>query len=272
MAIKHNKPYQGKPENSLVGGFIRGRADSHTIHGPVSPECPVADELSPASNDIEEEIRRRSRNPKYNPNGGQPKGRRLKLAVMGVPTHVLDKADPMYAQALRDAARYRKYRARELSLAHGYVSAGASSLLTTASLALAASRFLYTKVAETGEIALLKTASQLADSARQNELAAWELAAREGTARKRAAAAEMGVPWLTKDETKAVGGRPRKAALAAAEATEAEAPLPPLPPPGSDLSGWIANVAYDAVKQSEGLRSKGEELPTDHGADTGRSD
>jgi hypothetical protein len=66
---------------------------------------------------------------------------------------------------------------------HGYVSAGVSSLIASASLALCASRYLYEVAAETGDAETLKRASALANDARQGELAAWELASREGQAR-----------------------------------------------------------------------------------------
>jgi hypothetical protein len=108
-------------------------------------------------------------------------GRRPKLALLGVPA---DATDPRYALALRRASRYRKRRCSELAVAHGYVSAGASSLIASASLALSASRFLYEVAAETGDAETLKRASALANDARQNELAAWELAAKESGARQ----------------------------------------------------------------------------------------
>jgi hypothetical protein len=145
------------------------------------------------------------------PGKGQPKGRRSKLAVVGLSSEILDAGDPRYATAVRHAAAYRKQRARELCVSHGYVSSGASALLATAALAMAGSRFLYEKFAECADVSMLKLAARLADSARQNELAAWELASREGVAKKRSAMADQGIPWLAKvDEEKRRPGRPRK--------------------------------------------------------------
>lgn len=118
-------------------------------------------------------------------------GRRPKLALLGV---AADASDPRYALALRRAARYRKRRCSELAAVHGYVSTGAASLIASASLALCASRFLYEVAAETGDGATLKQASALANDARQNELAAWELASREAAARPRSL--EEDCPWL----------------------------------------------------------------------------
>ena len=109
-------------------------------------------------------------------------GRRPKLALLGVSA---DATDPRYALALRRASRYRKRRCSELATVHGYVSAGAASLIASASLALCASRYLYEVAAATGDPETLKRASALANDARQNELAAWELATREAAARPR---------------------------------------------------------------------------------------
>ena len=108
-------------------------------------------------------------------------GRRPKLALLGVR---IESADPRYALALRRASRYRKRRCAELAAVHGgFVSAGASSLVASAALALCASRYLYECAAETGDADTLKRASSLANDARQGELAAWELASREAAAR-----------------------------------------------------------------------------------------
>lgn len=136
-----------------------------------------------------------------------PRVRKTKIALMGIGRNILDKADPRYKRALLLANSYRKVRAAELATMHGYVSSGASALLSSASLALAASRFLYEKVAETGDIGLLKQAASLADSARQSELAAWEMSAREGAAKRKLEAGNAGVPWLTMDDSKGKPGR-----------------------------------------------------------------
>jgi hypothetical protein len=108
-------------------------------------------------------------------------GRRPRLALLGVS---VDATDPRYALALRRAGRYRRRRCAELAAVHGYVSAGAGSLIASASLALCASRYLYEVAAGTGDPDTLRRASALANDARQGELAAWELASREAAARK----------------------------------------------------------------------------------------
>ena len=82
--------------------------------------------------------------------------------------------------------RYASHRRAELAAAHGgTLSAGAGALVESAALALAASRFLYARGAELGDVELMRRASALANDARQNELAAWELAAREGAANRK---------------------------------------------------------------------------------------
>lgn len=151
--------------------------------------------------------------------------RRTKLAVLGIPSSVLDQGSPEYARTIRLANAYKKARTKELFLAHGYVSSGASALLAAASLALAASRFLYEIAArtsvspdETGGLTMpqiLKLASGLSDSYRQNELSAWELCAREGVVAKRNAQNSVSVPWFADQpspdgQVKRGPGRPRK--------------------------------------------------------------
>lgn len=191
------------PEGSLTGPFFQRRDKVLQKHQP------RPDELSKTN---QEEMADRLVNTK------RKTRRQTKLAVMGVPSSALER-DSQYARCVRLAASYRKVRSRELLVAHGYVSAGASALLSTASLALAASRYLYEKATEARpeDIAgILKHASQLADSARANEIAAWELCAREAVQRKKAEANNAGVPWLT-TEKKPGPGRPRKEELSKEE-------------------------------------------------------
>jgi hypothetical protein len=129
--------------------------------------------------------------------GEKPKrGRRHKLTVLGLDRNLAEKSDPKWYAALHAANSWRKLRNKEMYIAHGYVSAGAGSLLASAALALAASRFLYEKVSETGDISLLKTASQLADSYQRHELAAWELCKRESIEKKKRDMSSDPAPWL----------------------------------------------------------------------------
>ncbi len=67
--------------------------------------------------------------------------------------------------------------------AGGAVGPAASSMVASAGLQLAASRWAFSKAAETGDPALYKLGSTLANDSRQNLLAAYELAVREAKAR-----------------------------------------------------------------------------------------
>jgi hypothetical protein len=69
----------------------------------------------------------------------------------------------------------------------GVCGAAPSSLIATAALQLAWSRFLSDRAALTGDPSLAMTASRLGDASRQSLLAAHELCAREGQARAAAA-------------------------------------------------------------------------------------
>ncbi len=166
-------------------------------------------------------------NPNVGP--GSPPGassplrvRRTKLACMGLSAAVLDAGDPRYAACVRLANSFRKTRMSEMYISHGYVSSGVSALLASSALALAGARYLYelASVTEEGRPGMLKTASSLSDSSRQNELSAWELCAREAVVRKRNDQNNVASPWLTQDasgqETRKAG-RPRKEHLALSE-------------------------------------------------------
>lgn len=65
----------------------------------------------------------------------------------------------------------------------GVIGAGVASVVSTAALQLAASRWLSDQGAASGDARLLLDASRLGDASRQNLLAAHELAAREAAAR-----------------------------------------------------------------------------------------
>jgi len=138
---------------------------------------------------------------------GTGKGRRTKLAAFGLSPSIIKEGDPEYSVCLYQADKYRRTRMKELQALHGHVSSGAGALLASASLALACSRYLFQRAATDGDAATIKMGSQLADSARSNELAAWELAAREGILKRRQEAASTGTPWLQMDTGKAKPGR-----------------------------------------------------------------
>lgn len=148
-------------------------------------------------------------------------GKKHKLAIMGISEELLERSDPRYREMLRLANSFRRHRAREMMIAHGYVSAGVNAILSNSALSLAASRYIYEKAIETGEISFFTMYSKLATDSRQNELSAWELCAREAMARKKAAATMGGVPWLTQGPPKrGKVGRPRKVDVVARETEE----------------------------------------------------
>jgi len=94
-------------------------------------------------------------------------------------------SDPAFAQYLADAKAWARAERKHVaaSVGGGVCSAGPSSMIDSAALALAASRFLYAKATDTGDATLFVTAAKLSDSSRQNVLAARETAAREARSR-----------------------------------------------------------------------------------------
>lgn len=96
----------------------------------------------------------------------------------------IDKTAPAFRPYAKWGARYAAHRRRELAQAHGgEISSGVGAIVESAALTMAASRYLSAKAAETGDPEMFKQASALASTARQHELAAWELAARESQVR-----------------------------------------------------------------------------------------
>ncbi|MFO0735742.1 MAG: hypothetical protein U0270_07680 [Labilithrix sp.] len=71
--------------------------------------------------------------------------------------------------------------------AGGEVGPGPASIVASAAMQLAASRFVNDRAMQSGDAKLLKQASDLANDSRQNLLAAYELAVREATARNASA-------------------------------------------------------------------------------------
>jgi hypothetical protein len=147
---------------------------------------------------------------KFLPRNGIAKGIKKKLLrpeVMGRGYA----ADKTMAKFLVWANAYSKARRLELAtMCGGTLSAGASSLIETASLALANSRYMQFigsggNGKEPNPELLLKS-SRLADQARQSELAAYELAVREYKARPKV---EIRVnPFAASSTTTALAANP----------------------------------------------------------------
>lgn len=205
-------PKRTQDDGTFHGGMVRDRGENRGVRVARAKvtELPIAD----AEGAQERLLEMKGTN--FNGGGQSPRNaRKTKLAVMGIPSHILDKGNPEYARCVRLANAFRKERTKELYIAHGYVSSGVGALLASASLAHSASRFLYELASSTeaapefglGMPQLLKLASSLSDSARQNELSAWELCAREAVIRKRNDQNNVQSPWLVASD----GGEKRKA-------------------------------------------------------------
>lgn len=91
-----------------------------------------------------------------------------------------------WAPYARLAREWREAHTRQLAatVAGGEVGPGPASIVATAALNLAASRYLSDIGAEKGDAKMLLEASRLADSSRQNILAAHELCVREAQHRR----------------------------------------------------------------------------------------
>lgn len=121
-------------------------------------------------------------------------------------------AHPDFAPFIGWGRSYAERRRRELCALHGgRLSAGVGVLIETAALTLAASRYLFAKGSETIDAGMLKQASLLGADARQNELAAWELAAREAAARGKSGPKAIDLFTVAEPEPEVVALVKRKA-------------------------------------------------------------
>ena len=112
------------------------------------------------------------------------------VASLGLSTLDLTEAGGAFSAYRRKAASFRRVACRELAaLAGGTCGAGPSSFIATAAIQLAWSRYLFDLAAKSDDhgskdhLDLVKTASKLGDSSKQNYLGAYELAVREGKLR-----------------------------------------------------------------------------------------
>lgn len=183
-----------------------GLRSSHGLgrdsNGPLRVEVLPADELpKPNAEDMDARLEERKRVGRPFKKGNKAAvGRRPKLARLGVDRDKLSHKDPRYVKALYMAESYRKRRVSEMRIAHGFVSVGAMSIMATAALQLAMSRFMMDVATDTMDMDLIKKSSAMANDSRQNELAAWELCSREASAKTRAAA--NATPWLAHEAPK----------------------------------------------------------------------
>ena len=125
---------------------------------------------------------------------GRASGEARKLGrLLGILDLPLDHPLEPYS---RLSLEFRDAHMKELAanVGGGVVGAGPASIISTAALQMAASRWLFDLALESADDDLALKASRLADSSRQNLIAAHELVAREATARKKMKPAAM--PWI----------------------------------------------------------------------------
>jgi hypothetical protein len=184
---------------AAAGGFLRTPHGTGRDKGSPGPRVEVhaPDELPAALPDLGAAERRRiERRPggqftregaaQAGRIGGNRSGRPSLACSLGLSGEYVPSAQA-FDPYRRRAASYRRAHCAELAnLAGGVCGTGPSALVAQAALNLAMSRYLF-DVATQGEgppdTALVREARQQGDSARQNLLAAFELAVREGRAR-----------------------------------------------------------------------------------------
>jgi hypothetical protein len=118
--------------------------------------------------------------------GGMSKARKVRLVdALGLSKLAAESTFSPYRAA---AEEFVKFHLAQLSAqAGGSVGAAPSSMIASAALQLAASRWAFDRGAESGDASLFKLGSSMANDSRQNLLAAYELSVREARARPHAA-------------------------------------------------------------------------------------
>ncbi len=150
----------------------------------------------PAATPAESAPPERDAHGRFLPGNRTARASRLRPRITGL-AHI-DQSAPDFRTFARWGLRYGAHRRRELAELHGgTLSAGASAIIESAAQAMAASRFLQWRASQTGDPSLFAQAARLAQTARQNELAAWELASREAQARGTPTGT---APWLLAED------------------------------------------------------------------------
>jgi hypothetical protein len=121
---------------------------------------------------------------KHGRRGGIEKARKVRLVdSLGLSTVVAETTFGPYRTA---AEEFVSHHLGELAKqAGGEVGPAPSTMVASAALQLAASRWAFDRAAEKSDPDLFKLGSQLANDSRQNLLAAYEMAVREAKARPR---------------------------------------------------------------------------------------
>lgn len=182
--------------------FLRaphGRAVEHGNPGP-RVEVPPADEISDAASVIADRSPlAKGPNGRFLPgesastagrNGGLKKRGAVAFgASLGLSSVMLKKSPEEARKAMRKATSYRLARTSELALlAGGTCGVGVSAMIAASARAMAASVYVYQLALQEKNpqkaAKLFATSEKIAGGARQHELAAYELAVREGKARQ----------------------------------------------------------------------------------------
>jgi hypothetical protein len=191
----HRSAWQSAPAGSREGQLGR------LVRSAVSP----ADELAePTGSDPDTNRPERDAHGHFARGNGIAKAKRLRSGPRGA-LAMLEASgkDPAWQAAARWGRRYSAHRRAELARAHGgELSAGVGTIIESAADLLADARYWRAKAIATSDPELSRLAAQLTAQARGCERDAWELAAREATARRDAN------PQAAADAARATFARP----------------------------------------------------------------
>ena len=126
--------------------------------------------------------------------GGRARGEAVKLRRLLGFAKLDDDHDFRPYQRMAREWRDEHAESVAMNVGGGELSPGVASIIASAALSLAASRYLHDRAAESGDAKLFVSAARLADQSRQSLLTAHEMASREAKAREKRQPVDQ--PWL----------------------------------------------------------------------------
>lgn len=169
-----------------MGGKGSGSNPASWCNGAGNPAAGIGVRLNGLTQQaapLSESMSKRKRGPREAQQPGIS-GRRPKLVTLGISQTVIEQSHPLYKQALVNANKYMLLRQKELFQQFGYVSAGVNSMLSSAALSLAASRYIYERAAQLNDLdaKLITLGAKLGAEARLGEHGAYEMCKQESKA------------------------------------------------------------------------------------------
>lgn len=181
-------------------GFRAAHGRARELGRLVVLESPPVDELRPAMT-CNAAPPERDASGRFLPGNKAGTAQRVKAGKRGALVHLERQGDAAARAAVAFGRRYSAHRRAELARLHGgMLSSGPGSMIESASMLLASSRYWAARASAEGNPDFARLSATLAAGARQAERDAWHLAQLEAQARPKSPAS---YPWLVSTSTPA---------------------------------------------------------------------